>query len=320
MTDVPGYEVFDPHFETFLDITRPPERIATGCIWTEGPVWLNDSLYFNDIPNRRMLKWSAKAGVEMALENSEYANGNTLDLEGRMISCEHGGRRVVRRDVPEDLSSAQTLADRFRGGRLNSPNDVVVRSDGSIWFTDPPYGINSDVEGYPADSEQDGCHVYCLTPDGILSAVATDFDKPNGLAFSPDESQLYIADSGAARGASFPGFDYTLPHHIRVFEVDGTTLSGDRTFAVIEPGVPDGMRVDHQGYVWSSALDGIHCLSQDGHLLGKIRLPAQTSNLCFGGTDGQTLFITSSDCVYRVQTNRYDAAHQLRKAEQEARG
>ncbi|GIT89620.1 gluconolactonase [Jannaschia pagri] len=319
MTDTPGYEIIDPLFATFLDTDTPPEVIAEGCTWTEGPVWVNGGLYFNDIPNKRMMRWTEAGGVTTALANSEFANGNTLDLSGQMVSCEHGGRRVVRRATPEDLDTALPLATHHGGSRLNSPNDVVVRSDGSIWFTDPPYGINSDIEGYPAEPEQPGCHVYCLTTDGTLTTVATDFDKPNGLAFSPDEAKLYVADSGAIRGASFPGIDYNLPHHIRVFDVDGTTLTGGAVFAEIYPGVPDGLRVDHEGYVWTSALDGIHCLTPGGRLIGKITLPAQTSNLCFGGDDGQTLFITSSDRVYRLRSHRRDAAHVLRQTRKEHR-
>jgi gluconolactonase len=302
-----GYETVDKRFESFIDIATPPEVIAEGFIWTEGPVWLNDGLYFNDIPNKKMLRWTEVAGVGVALENSEFANGNTLDLDGKMVSCEHGGRRVVRRQVPDELASVEVVASHFAGKPLNSPNDVVVRSDGSVWFTDPPYGINSDIEGYRAESEQDGCFVYCVMPDGQMHAVATDFDKPNGLAFSPDETRLYIADSGAIKGASFPGIDYDLPHHIRVFDVDGTTLSGGAVFADIHPGVPDGLRVDHEGYVWTSAMDGIRCLDHEGVLIGKVVLPAPTSNLCFGGASGTDMFITSSDKVYRVRTTRRDA-------------
>ncbi|MEO0636502.1 MAG: SMP-30/gluconolactonase/LRE family protein [Pseudomonadota bacterium] len=309
----PHYLIEDPLFETFIETDRPPEAIAHGCTWTEGPVWLDDELFFNDIPNRRMLCWTEADGVSTALPNSEFANGNTLDGLGHMVSCEHGGRRVVRRLDPFDLNAVEIIASEFEGKRLNSPNDVVVRSDGTVWFTDPPYGINSDAEGYPAASEIGGCYVFCVHPDGAIKAIATDFDKPNGLAFSPDESKLYIADSGAIQGASFPGIDYDLPHHIRVFDVDGDTLSNGRVFAVIEPGVPDGFRVDHEGYVWTSAHDGIHCLTPDGTRIGKIVLPTQTSNICFGGSDGRTLFITSSDKVYRVFSSRRDAAH-LNKA------
>lgn len=302
------YEIFDPIFAEMIDTKTPPEMIADGCVWTEGPVWLNDTLYFNDIPNRRMMKWQRAHGVSVALANSEFANGNTLDRAGHIVSCEHGGRRVIRRLDPEDPNAVEVIADNYQGKRLNSPNDVVVRSDGTHWFTDPPYGINSDIEGYPAESEIGGCYVFCAALDGTLTAVATDFDKPNGLAFSPDEKKLYVADSGAIRGASFPGIDYDLPHHIRVFDVQGTTLTGGEVFAEITPGVPDGFRVDTAGYVWTSAMDGVRCLAPDGHCLGKIRLPSQTSNLCFGGDDGTDIFITASDKVWHVKSTRRDAA------------
>ncbi|MEM1266047.1 MAG: SMP-30/gluconolactonase/LRE family protein [Pseudomonadota bacterium] len=309
----PRFIAVDPKFERFVDTDRAPEVIADGFTWTEGPVWLGGALYFNDIPAKRMLRWSPEAGLEVALADSAFANGNTLDLNGLMVSCEHGGRRVIRRRDPMDAAAVEVVADRFEGSRLNSPNDVVVRSDGSVWFTDPPYGINSDVEGYPAESEIGGCYVFCAMPDGTLHAAATDFDKPNGLAFSPDERRLYVADSGAIRGASFPGIDYDLPHHIRVFDVEGPTLSNPRVYAVVAPGVPDGFRVDHEGYVWTSALDGVHCLSPEGGLIGKIWLPQQTANLCFGGDQGTTMFITSSDKVYRVESTRRDAAQVVRK-------
>ena len=303
------FEVFDPSFSEMINTDQAPERIADGFTWTEGPVWMGGTLYFNDIPAKRMMKWRDGEGASIALSNSEFANGNTRDTQGRMVSCEHGGRRVIRRLNPEDPQAIEVIADRYQGRRLNSPNDVVVRSDGWVWFTDPPYGINSDVEGYPAESEIGGCYVFCASPDGTLTAVATDFDKPNGLAFSPDETQLYVADSGAIRGASFPGIDYSLPHHIRVFDVAGGTLSGGRVFAEISPGVPDGFRVDHEGFVWTSAMDGIHCLNHAGNCLGKIRLPSQTSNICFGGLTGTDMFITSSGAVWRVRSNRTDAAH-----------
>lgn len=303
------YETFDPLFNDLIDTTQAPELLADGFTWTEGPVWINDTLYFNDIPAKRMMKWREGEGISIALSNSEFANGNTRDKDGYMVSCEHGGRRVIRRIDPEDLMAVEVIAETYQGKRLNSPNDVVVRSDGTVWFTDPPYGINSDVEGYPAESEIGGCYVFCATLDGTLTAVATDFDKPNGLAFSPDETKLYIADSGAISGASFPGIDYQLPHHIRVFDVAGTQLSNGRVFAVIEPGVPDGLRVDPAGRIWTSAMDGIRCLDTEGACLGKILLPKPTANLCFGGPNGTDMFITSSDSVWRVRTNIRDAAH-----------
>jgi len=304
----PDYDIVDPRFAGLLDTGKPPERIAQGHTWTEGPVWIEDTLYFNDIPARRMLGWQEGRGVGVVLPDSEFANGNTRDAGGAMISCEHGGRRVVRRPDRHRPAEVEVLASHWQGKRLNSPNDVVVHRDGSVWFTDPPYGINSDVEGYPAESEIGGNHVYRIGTDGEVRAVATDFDKPNGLAFSPDQSRLYIADSGAILGASFPGLDRTRPHHLRVFDVRDGRLHGGEVFHVVEPGVPDGLRVDTGGLVWCSAEDGIHCLDEQARLLGKIRLPSQTSNLCFGGPSGTDLFITSSDSVYRVRTSRRDAA------------
>jgi gluconolactonase len=309
-----SYDILDPTFTGFLDTETPPEVIASGYTWTEGPVWLKGGLYFNDIPAKRMWHWTESGGARVALENSEFANGNTLDMSGHMVSCEHGGRRVVRRLDPEDLTAVEVVAERWQGKRLNSPNDVVVRRDGTVWFTDPPYGINSDVEGYPAESEIGSNNVYCVTADGAIIPVATDFDKPNGLAFSPDESKLYIADSGAIQGASFPGIDYDRPHHIRVFDVKGTTLSGGTVFAEIHPGVPDGLRVDHEGYIWTSSMDGIRCLSPEGRLLGRIVLPAPTANICFGGGDGTDMFITASDKVWRVRSTRRDATGMRERA------
>jgi len=165
------------------------------------------------------------------------------------------------------------------------------------------------IEGYAAESELDGNHVYRVDTEGKLSTVATDFDKPNGLAFSPDQQQIYIADSGAILGASFPDMDLSRPHHLRRFDIVDNQLKNGIVFYVVNPGVPDGLRVDHAGYVWCSALDGIHCLTPEAELIGKIRLPSQTSNLCFGGPTGQDMFVTSSDCVYRIRSTRRDAAH-----------
>ena len=303
------YEIIDPRFHQFIDTETAPELLTSGYTWTEGPVWLNDSLYFNDIPSKRMHKWTEEQGAVVALPNSEFANGNTVDAEGYMVSCEHGGRRVLRRMDAEDFDAVEVIAERFNGKRLNSPNDVIVAKDGAIWFTDPPYGINCNIEGYAAESEIGSNNVYRVDANGGMTIVASDFDKPNGLAFSPDQTKLYIADSGAIKGASFPELDFSKPHHIRVFDVVGGTLQNSQLFCVINPGVPDGLRVDHEGYVWSSAADGIHVLTPEAKLLGKIRLPNATSNLCFGGPSGTDVFITSSDRVYRVRSSRRDAAH-----------
>lgn len=306
------YETINPRFSDLVNMQYEIETISSDHKWTEGPVWSGGKLFFNDIPNQKMHVWSEQTGVSIALDKSEFANGNTVDMSGHMISCEHGGRRVVRRTNLADLNDVEVIAEKYQGKRLNSPNDVVVKSDHTIWFTDPPYGINSNVEGYPAESEIGGNYVFRVDLNGSITAVAMDFDKPNGLAFSPDETKLYIADSGAIRGASFPGIDHTLPHHIRVFDVIDNELHNSRVFTVIDAGVPDGFRIDTEGRIWTSALDGIRCLSADGELLGKIVLPQQTSNCCFGGSDGTDLFITSSSHVYRVRTN-CNGAETLRK-------
>lgn len=299
---MPSVIAVHPSFHDLIRQDACTEKIGSGYKWTEGPVWLDGRLYFNDIPNKKMHFWTELDGVNVALENSEFANGNTVDTNGNMVSCEHGGRRVVRRINSRDFTEVEVIADCYKQKRLNSPNDVVVKSDGTVWFTDPPYGINSNIEGYAADSEIGENLVFRVDTTGEVVAVASDFDKPNGLAFSPDESKLYIADSGAIKGASFPGIDHSLPHHIRVFDVVNNELINGRVFVEIDAGVPDGFHVDTEGRVWTSALDGIRCLSDSGELLGKIELPEQTSNCCFGGSDGTDLFITSSSSVYRVKT------------------
>lgn len=302
-----SYEVHHELFKDFLDTTHAPEKIAEGFTWTEGPVWLNGKFYFNDIPAKKMYAWDEINDLSVVLENSEFANGNTTDLNQAMISCEHGGRRIICRNNAEDLNNISVVADQYQGKKLNSPNDVVVKSDRTVWFTDPPYGINSDIEGYLAESEIGSHNVYRVDPDGSVTCVADDFDKPNGLAFSPDESKLYIADSGAIRGASFPGIDYSLPHHIRVFDVEKNTLKNGRVFVEIEPGVPDGFRVDTEGYVWTSSADSLRCYSPSGQLMGKILFPEVVSNCCFGGPDGTDLFVTSTASVYRIRTYRKGA-------------
>lgn len=313
MTARPHYDSTDPLFAELVDISTLPEVIAQDLTWAEGPVWLANSLFFSDIPKRRMLRWIEGQSTSVALADSEFNNGNTTDLTGAMVSCVHGLRHVVRRPDPDKLTASEVIADSFEGKRLNSPNDVVVSSDGAIWFTDPPYGIVSDYEGYSAESEIGANYVYRIDPaNGTVAAVATDFDKPNGLAFSPDEKLLYIADSGAAAGWHAPEMDLAAPHHVRVFEVAAGNLKHGRVFADITPGVPDGLRVDVTGNLWISAHDGIQCYRPDGSLIGRIVLPEPTANCCFGGPHGTDLFITSSSCVYRVRTSR-KGAESLRK-------
>ncbi|MEM6429275.1 MAG: SMP-30/gluconolactonase/LRE family protein [Deinococcota bacterium] len=285
-------EVHDPRFKQLVSNNAKLERLASGCLWAEGPVYRADVDMFiwSDIPNNRMLCWRA-GQVSVFRQPSNYTNGHTLDVYGRLVSCEHGGRRVTRTEADGSIT---VLADTYNGKRLNSPNDVVVKSDGSVWFTDPSYGILSDYEGYQSEMEQPGCFVYRLEPTtGHLQIVADDFVKPNGLAFSVDESRLYIADSGYSH-------DENAPHHVRWFKVEDDHLSAGGVFADIHPGVPDGLRVDVQDNVWISAADGVHCYSSEGNLLGKILVPEVAANLSFGGRRGNQMFITATTSVYAM--------------------
>jgi gluconolactonase len=292
------YEVLDPRFQDFIIPVCKLEKLYAGARWAEGPVYFADGrfLLFSDIPNNRMLKWDEVTGeISTFRYPSNFSNGNTRDRQGRLVSCEHGARRVTRTEYDGGVT---VLADRFEGKRLNSPNDVVVSSDGAVWFTDPPYGILSDYEGYKATSEIGACNVYRFDPeDRSLAVVASDFDKPNGLAFSPDETRLYIADSGRSHGPD-------KPHHIRCFDVDGQgRLSNGRVFADIDPGIPDGFRVDVGGNLWVSAGDGVHCFAPDGALLGKLLIPETVANVCFGGPQCNRLFIAADSSLYAVYLN-----------------
>jgi gluconolactonase len=289
-----SYEYYDKRFYDLTVHIADLEELFSGCRWAEGPVWFNDGGYlvWSDIPNNRMLRWSPDLGAGVFRAVSNFSNGSTRDRQGRLVSCEHGTRRVTRTEPDGSLT---VIADKHQGKRLNSPNDVVVKSDGSIWFTDPSYGILSDYEGYKADMEQDGCFVYRVDPStGHTRIVADDFVKPNGLAFSADEKILYIADSGFSH-------DPVGPHHIRAFTVgeDGR-LSQGRVFFEVNPGVPDGMRVDIGGNVWTSCRDGVLCLDPSGSALGKIRVPQMVSNLTFGGPRRNRLFITATKSLYAV--------------------
>ncbi|MCJ8324945.1 MAG: SMP-30/gluconolactonase/LRE family protein [Rhizobiales bacterium] len=296
ITKTKNYEIRDDRFRRSVKLDEAIEQIWTGGRWTEGPVYSPAfrCLIWSDIPNDRRLRWDELTGAIGDIRSGlgYYTNGATLDGQGRIIACEHGTRSVTR--IEHD-GSATTLASHFDGKRFNSPNDVVVHSDGSIWFTDPSYGIESDYEGFQAEPELDGEHVYRLNPETrIITKVTTDFACPNGLAFSLDQKLLYIADSGGTRYQSGE-------RHIRVFEVaaDGSLSSGE-IFAECENGVFDGFRLDAQGRIWTSAKDGVHCYHPDGTLLGKIFIPEEVSNLCFGGPKLNRLFITASTSVYSV--------------------
>jgi len=289
-----SFEYDDKRFYDLVVPIAEVEELFDGCRWAEGPVWFNEhsTLVWSDIPNRRLLRWIEGQGVSVFRAESNYANGNTRDSEGRLVSCEHGGRRVSRTEAGGAIT---VIADSYDGKPLNSPNDVVVKSDGSIWFTDPDYGIMSDYEGYKADMEQDGCYVFRAGPkSGDIRVVADDFVKPNGLAFSADEKILYIADSGRSH-------DPNGPHHIRAFDVgDDGTLSNPRVFCEVDPGVPDGFRVDIHDNVWTSCGNGVICFAPDGTRLGKVKIPQIVSNLTFGGPKRNRLFITATKSVYAV--------------------
>ncbi|MEN8195076.1 MAG: SMP-30/gluconolactonase/LRE family protein [Pseudomonadota bacterium] len=291
------YEIRDDRFRDRIHRNAFIETIATGMLWAEGPVYFGDGNYliWSDIPNNRMMRWLPGTGVEVYRADSNYANGNTRDCQGRLVSCEHGGRRVTRTEYDGTIA---VLADNYQGRKLNSPNDVVVKSDGSVWFTDPPYGILSDYEGNRAEMELDGCYVFRVDPEtGGVDIVVDDMVKPNGLAFSPDESILYVADSGVSH-------DPDGPHHIRAYDVcDGQELANGRVFAEIDPGLPDGFRLDTDGYLWTSARDGVHCYAPDGTLMGKILTPERVSNLTFGGPKKNRLFMTATTSVYSIYTN-----------------
>ena len=294
----PDFVILDPRFRGLIQGNGFVEKLWTGSLWAEGPVWFGDGNYllWSDIPNDRMLRWSWEDGhVSVFRQPSGNTNGHTRDRQGRLVSCEHGNRRVTRTEHDGRIT---VLADRYEGKRLNSPNDVVVKSDGTVWFTDPPYGILSDYEGHKSPMEVDGCYVYrCDPAAGTLDIVADDFDKPNGIAFSPDETTLYVADTGLSH-------DPDGPHHIRAFDVvDGAALTNSRVFAVCDARLFDGFRLDTDGNLWSSAGDGVHCFAPDGTLLGKILIPEGVSNVCFGGPKKNRLFITATTSLYSVYVN-----------------
>ncbi|MBE1573287.1 SMP-30/gluconolactonase/LRE family protein [Amycolatopsis roodepoortensis] len=284
------FEVLDERFAR-VNGDEWMQRIHTGCRWTEGPAYFPAGRYlvFSDIPNDRVLRWDETTGsVGVFREPAGFHNGHTVDRQGRLVSCEQGGRRVTR---TEHDGTTTVLAETYQGKRFNSPNDVVESSDGAIWFTDPSYGIDSDYEGHQAESEIGACHVYRVDPDGSVRIVADDFSRPNGLAFSLDESLLYIADTRQK------------PSHIRVFSVDGSVLSGGEVFATCDAGGFDGVRVDAAGRVWAAAHDGLHCFAPDGTRIGKLRVPEVCSNLTFGGPRRNDLFITASSSVYTLRVN-----------------
>ncbi len=283
------YVVLDARFRVCFNRTAQAEQLWSGARWTEGPAYFPAGRYlvFSDIPNNRLLRFDECNGsVSVFRQPANYANGNTVDREGRLVTAEHG-RRVTR---TEHDGRIIVIADNYQGKRLNSPNDVVVKSDGSIWFTDPPYGILSDYEGDKAESELGKSYVFRADPlGGGLTPVADDFSRPNGLAFAPDEKRLYIADSDRALA------------HIRVFDVsEQGKLSGGDVFAVCQSVRFDGFRVDDAGRIWAATDEGVHCYDPDGTLIGKVMLPEILSNIVFGGIKRNRLFITATTSLYAV--------------------
>ncbi|MEV7181704.1 SMP-30/gluconolactonase/LRE family protein [Kitasatospora sp. NPDC093679] len=285
------YEILDDRFRTGRcangDVRL--EKLHGDCRWAEGPVYLPAwrQLIWSDIPNDRMLRWDEATGaVGVFRSPAGHSNGNTLDGQGRLVSCEQGNRRVTR---TEHDGSVTVLADRYRGRRLNSPNDAVVHSDGSVWFSDPDFGITSDYEGHRAEAEIGACNVYRIDPgSGEVRLVADGFEGPNGLVLSPDEQRLFVADS--------------RQRHIRVFDVreDGT-LSDGEVFAKSPESGFDNIRFDDGGRLWAAALeDGVHCYDPDGTLIGRLRVPEPVSNLAFGGPKNNRLFITATTSLYSL--------------------
>jgi gluconolactonase len=294
-------EIFERRFRTYLLDNVELEEIAGGFRWTEGPVWMGDwnALLFQDLPRNRTIRWSETEGISVYREPSGFANGQARDREGRLLACSHQRRCIFRTE--HDGSVTRLIAE-ANGKALNAPNDLVVKSDGSIWFTDPLYGIANDYEGGIQPSAQPPA-VYRFDPgSGDIRAVATDFDGPNGIAFSPDESRLYIAETGDATSDA-------PKRHIRVFNVSAHgALSGGEIFHIISPGYCDGMKLDEDGNIWSSAADGVHCISPEGDLLGKIRIPCRVANLAWGGVHRNRLFLCASQRVYALFLNRRGVA------------
>jgi gluconolactonase len=291
------FEILDERFRNYALPNAPLVQLGEGFSWLEGPVWFadQDCLLFSDLPADRIMRWTPDGVISVFRSPSGFANGHTRDREGRLVGCSHQARGLTRTELDGRIT---VLVDRFDGKRLNSPNDVVCKSDGTIWFTDPQYGINTDYEGGKETAELSPALYRLDVESGRLQRMADDFDGPNGLAFSPDESRLYVAESGRQ-------FAVEPKQHIRVFDVEanGQRLSGGRAFHKIVPGFADGIRVDVEGNLWSSAANGVHCIAPDGTLLGTIRVPHPVANLTFGGRNRSQLFICASQALYAIYTN-----------------
>jgi gluconolactonase len=296
------FEVLSDEFQQILGPSPELKLLSTDFKFAEGVCWVarGGFLIASDFLNDRILRWSEQQGISIYRQPAATANGNNVDCQGRVVSCLTRGRAVVREEYDGTLT---TLADRFRAGRLTSPNDVVVKSDGSVWFTDPDYGFLCPDFGHGDKPEQDRNRVYRVVPEtGEISIVSEEFDKPNGLCFSPDESVLYVGDTGRTHGEF-------RPHQLVAFDVanDGTAVTNPRVFTVIEPWVPDGFRADTDGNLYVTTGDGIQVFSPKGDLLGKILTPAVAANCSFGMSDNQTLFIGASTSLWSIRLNAVGA-------------
>jgi gluconolactonase len=295
-------EVFDARFASVAHGSPPLERLCTGAAWSEGPVWMREdgAVLWSDIPNNRMLRWHAGTGMAVWRAGVEFTNGHTREADGALLHCSHGRRAIVRTRFGAGFVplADEVVVDRYQGRRLNSPNDVVVKRDGSIWFTDPPYGIVSDHEGHKAESELGRNHVFRFDPgSGALRSVSDWVEEPNGLAFSPDESILYVSDTSAALRTDGSGH-----HHIVAFDViGGQDLANPRVFAVVNPGLSDGFRVDVNGFLYTSSADSVQVYHPDGTRMARIAVPEKVGNLSFGGSEGNELFVCASTSLYRIR-------------------
>ena len=301
MSDV---QVFDPRFAAVAQGAGALQRLCGGALWSEGPVWMHETaeLLWSDIPNNRMLCWHAQRGLRVWRDAVEFTNGHVREADGSLLHCSHGERAILRTrlDTFGRVLADETVVAHYQSRRLNSPNDVVVKRDGTIWFTDPPYGILSNREGHRADSELGANYVFRFDPaTGALRIVSDLIEEPNGLAFSPDEAVLYVSDSSAALRSDGSGH-----HHIVAFDVlGGQDLAQPRVFAVVEPGLADGLRVDMHGFVYTSSADSLQVYHPDGTRLARIPVPEKVGNLCFGGAAGNDLFICASTSLYRITLN-----------------
>jgi gluconolactonase len=296
--------VHDERADTLALPGETLHRLASGAEWSEGPIWMHEdeSVLWSDIPNNRMLRWHPLEGISVWRSQAEFTNGHTRERDGSLLHCSHGLRAIVRTrfDARFCALADEIVVDRYQGRRLNSPNDVVVKSDGTIWFSDPPYGILSEREGHRAESELADNYVFRFDPStGSLDIVTDWIEEPNGLAFSPDESLLYVSDTSAALRSDGGGH-----HHIAAFDVVGArTLANPRVFAVIEPGLADGFRVDARGWIYTSSASGVQVYHPDGSRLASISVPEKVANLCFGTASRDTLFICATSSLYRIRLN-----------------